>query len=46
MAAILQFWLGSLSGAYWANTGAVALTFAATSLSILGLKWVRAAGAP
>ncbi|MER7363125.1 hypothetical protein [Nonomuraea wenchangensis] len=37
VAAILQFWLGSLSGAYWANTGAAALTIAATSLSILGL---------
>jgi hypothetical protein len=38
VAAILQFWLGSLSGAYWANSGAVALTIAATSLSILGLE--------
>ncbi|MEO3816642.1 hypothetical protein [Plantactinospora sp. B24E8] len=35
---ILQFWLGSLTGSYWANTGAVALTIAATSLSILGLE--------
>lgn len=38
VAAILQFWLGSLTGSYWANTGAVALTVAATSLSILGLE--------
>ncbi|MEO3810997.1 hypothetical protein ABGB17_18535 [Sphaerisporangium sp. B11E5] len=38
VAAILQFWLGSLNGAYWANSGAVALTIAATSLSILGLE--------
>ncbi|WP_217708391.1 hypothetical protein [Nonomuraea rhodomycinica] len=37
-AAILQFWLGSLNGSYWANSGAVALTIAATSLSILGLE--------
>lgn len=37
VAAILQFWLGSLGGAYWANSGAIALTIAATSLSILGL---------
>lgn len=37
-AAILQFWLGSLGGAYWANSAAVALTVAATSLSILGLE--------
>lgn len=36
--AILQFWLGSLNGSYWANTGAVALTVAATSLAILGLE--------
>jgi hypothetical protein len=38
MAAILQFWLGSLDGAYLANAGAVALTIAATSLAILGLE--------
>ncbi|MGW6500210.1 hypothetical protein [Nonomuraea angiospora] len=38
VAAILQFWLGALNGAYWANSGAVALTIAATSLSILGLE--------
>jgi hypothetical protein len=38
MAAILQFWLGSLGGAYLANAGAVALTIAATSLVILGLE--------
>lgn len=36
--AILQFWLGSLTGSYWANTGAVALTVAATSLTVLGLQ--------
>ncbi|GIE91034.1 ABC transporter permease [Actinoplanes regularis] len=38
MAAILQFWLGSLDGSYLANTGAIALTIAATSLTILGLE--------
>lgn len=38
VAAILQFWLGSLTGSYWANTGAVTLTVAATSLTILGLE--------
>ncbi|MGW4163328.1 hypothetical protein [Streptomyces sp. NPDC004788] len=37
VAAILQFWLGSLDGSYWANSGAVALTIGATSLTILGL---------
>jgi hypothetical protein len=38
VAAILQFWLGSLNGLYWANGGAIALTIAAISLSILGLE--------
>lgn len=38
VAAILQLWLGSLGGSYLANSGAVALTIAATSLSILGLE--------
>jgi hypothetical protein len=38
MAAILQFWLGSVSGHYLANAGAVALTIAATSLTILGCE--------
>ena len=38
VAAILQFWLGSLTGSYMANSGAIALTVAATSLSILGLE--------
>ncbi|MDI5980676.1 hypothetical protein [Amycolatopsis magusensis] len=37
VAAILQFWFGSLGGSYAANSGAVALTIAATSVSILGL---------
>lgn len=38
VAAILQFWLGSLGGSYSANSGAVALAIAATSLSIIGLR--------
>lgn len=38
VAAILQFWLGSLNGSYPANAAAVALTVAATSLTILGLE--------
>ncbi|MFG2335590.1 hypothetical protein [Streptomyces yangpuensis] len=38
VAAILQFWLGSLAGSYLANTGAIALAIAATSLSIIGLQ--------
>ncbi|MBF6467833.1 hypothetical protein IU427_21960 [Nocardia beijingensis] len=36
--AILQFWLGSLSGSYLANTGAVGLSIAATALTVLGLE--------
>ncbi|WP_228834957.1 ABC transporter permease [Nocardia abscessus] len=40
VAAILQFWLGSLDGSYAANAGAVALTVAATSLTVLGLDSV------
>lgn len=38
MAAVLQFWLGSLDGPYHANAGAIALTVAATSLTLLGLE--------
>lgn len=38
IAAILQFWFGSITGNYWANTGVVALSIAATSLTLLGLE--------
>ncbi|WP_027341655.1 hypothetical protein [Hamadaea tsunoensis] len=38
MAAILQFWLGSISGNYAANAGVMALSLAATSLTVLGLE--------
>ncbi|MFD3665746.1 hypothetical protein ACFWVF_34940 [Streptomyces sp. NPDC058659] len=38
VAAILQFWFGSLDGSFAANTGAVALTIAAIALTILGLE--------
>ncbi|GAA1685369.1 membrane protein [Kribbella yunnanensis] len=38
VAGILQFWFGSLSGSYPANTGAVALSIAAVSLTVLGLE--------
>ncbi|HEX5540353.1 MAG TPA: hypothetical protein VFX60_02125 [Micromonospora sp.] len=38
MTAVLQLYLGPLNGSYWANTGALALTIAATSVSILGLE--------
>ncbi|GGN38747.1 hypothetical protein FHR83_006866 [Actinoplanes campanulatus] len=38
MAAILQFWLGSLGGDYLANAGAIGLAVAATALTVLGLE--------
>jgi hypothetical protein len=38
LVAILQFWLGSIEGSYWLNSGAVALGIAATALTILGLE--------
>jgi hypothetical protein len=38
LAAILQFWFGSLAGAYLANAGVIAFSLAATSLTILGLE--------
>ncbi|GAA3449893.1 ABC transporter permease [Dactylosporangium matsuzakiense] len=38
LVAILQYWLGSLDGDYWLNSGVVALSIAATALAILGLE--------
>ncbi|WP_426508256.1 hypothetical protein ACPPVO_57700 [Dactylosporangium sp. McL0621] len=38
LVAILQYWLGSLGGDYWVNSGVVALSIAATALTILGLE--------
>jgi hypothetical protein len=38
MAAILQYWLGSLGDSYWTNSGVVALSVAATSVTLLGLE--------
>lgn len=38
MTAILQFWLGSLADSYWTNSGVVALSVAATSVTLLGLE--------
>jgi hypothetical protein len=40
LAAVLQFWLGSLEGNYWANSGVIAFSIAATSVAILGLEWL------
>lgn len=38
--AVLQGWLGALTGSYWANTGAVALGIAAIGASLVGLHRV------
>jgi hypothetical protein len=38
MTAILQFWLGSLSGDFWATSAVVALAIGATTAAILGLE--------
>ena len=38
MAAVLQFWLGSLEGSYWANAGVLALAIAASATVLLGLE--------
>lgn len=38
MAAILQYWLGSLGGDYLANSGVIALSIGATALTMLGLE--------
>jgi hypothetical protein len=38
LVAILQYWLGSLTGDFWVNSGVVALSIAATALAILGLE--------
>jgi hypothetical protein len=38
MTAVLQFWLGSLAGSYWANSAVVALGIAATATFLLGME--------
>ncbi|MFK4089968.1 hypothetical protein ACI2LF_38005 [Kribbella sp. NPDC020789] len=40
LGAVLQFWLGSFEGNYFANSGVIALSIAATSLTLLGLEWL------
>ncbi|WP_405061088.1 hypothetical protein OG474_05455 [Kribbella sp. NBC_01505] len=40
LGAILQFWLGSFEGNYFANSGVIALSIAAISLTLLGLEWL------
>jgi len=40
LTAVLQFWLGSFEGNYFANSGVVGLSIAAISLTLLGLEWL------
>jgi hypothetical protein len=40
LAAVLQFWLGSLEGNYFANAGVIAMSIGAISLTLLGLEWL------
>lgn len=40
VALVVQTWLGSLDGSYWANAGVIALTIAAISISLVGLHAV------
>jgi hypothetical protein len=40
LAAVLQFWLGSFEGNYFANAGVIAMSIGAISLTLLGLEWL------
>lgn len=40
LGAVLQFWLGSLEGSYLGNSGVIAMSIAAISLTLLGLEWL------
>ncbi|NEA33874.1 hypothetical protein [Streptomyces sp. SID13031] len=40
LAAVLQFWFGSLEGNYFANASVIGLSIAAISLTLLGLEWL------
>ncbi|WP_350274058.1 ABC transporter permease [Kribbella sp. HUAS MG21] len=40
LAAVLQYWLGSFEGSYLGNSGVIALSIAAISLTLLGLEWL------
>lgn len=40
LGAVLQFWLGSFEGNYLENSGVIALSIAAVSLTLLGLEWL------
>jgi hypothetical protein len=40
LAAVLQYWLGSLEGSYLGSAGVIAMSIAAISLTLLGLEWL------
>lgn len=40
LTAVLQFWLGSFEGSYFANAGVIAMSIGAISLTLLGLEWL------
>jgi len=40
LAAVLQYWLGSFEGSYLGNSGVIAMSIAAISLTLLGLEWL------
>jgi hypothetical protein len=40
LAAVLQFWLGSFEGSYLGNSGVIAMSIGAISLTLLGLEWL------
>jgi hypothetical protein len=40
LGAVLQYWLGSFEGSYLGNSGVIAMSLAAISLTLLGLEWL------
>jgi hypothetical protein len=40
LGAVLQFWLGSFEGSYLGNSGVIAMSIGAISLTLLGLEWL------
>jgi hypothetical protein len=40
LTAVLQFWLGSFEGNYFANASVIAMSIGAISLTLLGLEWL------
>ncbi|WP_246486551.1 hypothetical protein [Kribbella qitaiheensis] len=44
LTAVLQFWLGSFEGNYFANASVIAMSIGAISLTLLGLEWLLGVG--